>query len=80
VQDQAWYNVSRVCTGGQQRNVESARVGRVHLVAIRETGNDGRGSRKDVCYWHGGCEKMTHGPQVEDGQPFNCVGICGNCF
>jgi hypothetical protein len=42
-------------------------VGRVHLVAIRETGNDGHGSRKDVCCWCGGGEKMTSGTQVEDG-------------
>ncbi len=24
---QAWYNVSRTCTGGQQRNVKRAHVG-----------------------------------------------------
>ncbi len=40
--------MSSVCTGGQQRNVEYARVGRVHLVNIREIGNDGHGSRKDA--------------------------------
>jgi hypothetical protein len=72
---QAWYNVSPACTGGQRRNVEHAPVGRVHLVAIREMGNDGHGSRKDVCSWHGGSEKMTRGTRVEDGPPFDCVGI-----
>jgi hypothetical protein len=80
VGDQARYNVSSVCTGGQQRNVEHARVGRVHLAAIRETGNDGHGSRKDVCSWHGGSEKMTFGTRVKDGPPFCHVGICENCF
>ncbi len=55
-------------------------MGRVHLVAIRETGNDGRGSRKNVCCLHGGCEKMTCGTRVKDGPPFDCVGICGNSF
>ena len=77
---QAWYNVSSACTGGQQRNVKPARVGRVHLVATREGGNDGHGSRKDVCCWHGDSEKMTHGIQVEDGPPFDHVGTCGNRF
>jgi hypothetical protein len=77
---QAWYNVSSACTGGQQRNVEHARVGRVHSAAIREMGNDGHGSRKDVCSWHGGSEKMTHGTRVKDGPPFDRVGICGNHF
>jgi hypothetical protein len=77
---QAWYNVSRACTGGQQRNVKRACVGRVHSVAIRETGNDGHGSRKDVCCWRGDSEKMTCGTRVKDSPPFYCVGICGNCF
>ncbi len=78
MQGQAWYDVSRVCTTGQQRNVKSARVGRVHSVAIRKTGNDGHGNRKDVSCWHGGCEKMTRGPYVEDGPPFDHVCIGGN--
>jgi hypothetical protein len=55
-------------------------MGRVHLVAIGETGNDGLGSRKDVCCWHGGCEKMTPGPRVKDGPPSDRVGIRGNRF
>ncbi len=66
---QAWYNVSRACTGGQRKNVERARVGRVHSVAIGEMGNDGHGRKKDVCCWLGGCEKMTRGTRVEDGPP-----------
>jgi hypothetical protein len=80
VQGQAWYNVSRVCTGGQQRNVKHAHVGRVHSVAIGKMGNDGHGIRKDVCCWCRGCEKMTRGTRVEDGPPSDCVGICGNHF
>jgi hypothetical protein len=55
-------------------------VGGVHSVAIRETGNDGHGSRKYVSCWGRGCEKMTRGPQVKDGPPFDRVGICGNRF
>jgi hypothetical protein len=55
-------------------------VDRVHLVAIRDTGIDGCGSRKDVSCWCGGCEKMTRDPRVEDGPPFDCFGICGNCL
>ncbi len=80
MQGQAWYNVSYVCTRGQGRNVERARVGRVHSVAIGEKGNDGHGSRKDVCCWHRGCEKMTCGTQVKDGLLSDRVGICGNRF
>ncbi len=64
MQGHAWYDVSPACTRGQQRNVKSARVSRVHSVAIREMGNYWHGSRKDVSCWCRGCEKRLMTPEL----------------
>ena len=77
---QAWDDVCSMRTGGQRRNVESARVCRVHSVAVGEMGDNGRSSRKDVGCWRGGGEKMTCAPRVKDGPPLYHGGICVDCF
>jgi hypothetical protein len=72
--------MSRASTGGQQRDVERARVGRAYTFTIWETGNDGHSSRYNICSWCFGHEEVACGTGVKDGPLLDCVGIGINHF